>query len=127
MKVAILSGLSALIASAVAADCTGPQNSGISSFGDAYWDARNKMCGNIDCAYQQECTTHGSKTIATIGFKGTVTASITRKHTGGTKGFSNCWDATADIINQCVYKEQRLSGVWTYNGQQYIVDTKYSL
>jgi hypothetical protein len=90
MKLVSLSALSILAATASAADCFGNTQSGIAQWADAYWDARAKMCGNTDCAYQQECTTHSSKTIKGLASI-TVNVDLTRKHTGNTKGFKDCW------------------------------------
>ncbi|KAI5459225.1 hypothetical protein BGZ63DRAFT_447760 [Mariannaea sp. PMI_226] len=117
MQLITFSALMILVSSALAADCFGNKVSGLSNWAEAYWDARQKMCGNEDCAYQQQCTTYSSKSTGS----GTVSVSLTRKYTGSKKGFPDCWDATdnRDIINQCVNNESKLSGDWTYNGQLY--------
>ncbi|KAH7260884.1 uncharacterized protein BKA55DRAFT_735146 [Fusarium redolens] len=94
-----LSALALLATSALAADCFG--------------------------LHHQGCTTRGSKSIkglATI----TVNVELSRKNTGGKKGFKDCWDATENIINQCVKGSHQLSGTWEYNGQLYQVNGYYS-
>ncbi|KAF5575070.1 hypothetical protein FPCIR_13329 [Fusarium pseudocircinatum] len=42
----------------------------------------------------------------------TVNVELSRKNTGGKKGFKDCWDATENIINQCVKGTHQLSGTW---------------
>ncbi|KAK2484608.1 hypothetical protein H9L39_02588 [Fusarium oxysporum f. sp. albedinis] len=83
------------------------------------------MCSNSDCTYQQGCTTRGSKTIKGLASI-TVNVELSRKNTGGKKGFKDCWDATENIINQCVKGSHQLSGTWEYNGQLYQVNGYYS-
>ena len=90
MQLINISALSLLVAAASAADCFGNTQKGISQWGDAYWDARAKMCANTDCAYQQDCTTHSSKTIRGLASV-TVNVSLSRKKTGSQKGFKDCW------------------------------------
>ncbi|KAM6517234.1 hypothetical protein FSOLCH5_008197 [Fusarium solani] len=125
MQIVNLSALSLFVTSAFAADCFGNTQSGISKWADAYWDARAKMCGNTDCEYQKDCTTRSSKTIKGLASI-TVNVALSRKHTGSQKGFKDCWDATENIINQCVNSEQKLSGTWEYNGQLYQFNGWYS-
>ncbi|KAJ4250147.1 hypothetical protein NW762_011958 [Fusarium torreyae] len=125
MQLKNLYALTLFASSAFAADCFGNVQSGISKWGDAYWDARQKMCSNSDCGYQQGCTTSGSKTLQGIA-KITVNVALSRKNTGNHKGFKDCWDATENIINQCVNSEQKLSGTWEYNGQLYQFNGWYS-
>ncbi|KAH6886792.1 hypothetical protein B0T10DRAFT_575108 [Thelonectria olida] len=125
MQLINICALSLLVAAASAADCFGNTQKGISQWGDAYWDARAKMCANTDCAYQQDCTTHSSKTIRGLASV-TVNVSLSRKKTGSQKGFKDCWDATENIINQCVNTEQKLSGTWEANGQLYQINAWYS-
>lgn len=90
MKITSLSALSVFAASAMAADCFGSTQKGISDFADAFWDARSKMCANTACAYQQDCTTTSSKTLKGLA-KITVNVSLQRKHTSNVKGFKDCW------------------------------------
>ncbi|KAF5984399.1 hypothetical protein FCOIX_2657 [Fusarium coicis] len=99
MQLINLSALALFATSALAADCFGNRQDGIEKFEQAYWDARQKMCSNSDCAYQQGCTTRGSKTLKGLASI-TVNVELSRKNTGGKKGFKDCWDATENIINQ---------------------------
>ncbi|KAI6762223.1 hypothetical protein HG531_002776 [Fusarium graminearum] len=107
------------IASALAADCSGNSNSRLEEFKDAYWSAREKMCSNSDCTYQAACTISAQKSVGSSWAKTTVVAELKRKNTGGKKGFKDCWDATEDIINQCVIGNHQLSGTWESDGQLY--------
>ncbi|KAL7759412.1 hypothetical protein ACKLNR_009502 [Fusarium oxysporum f. sp. zingiberi] len=125
MQLINLSSLALFATSALAADCFGNRQDGIERFEQAYWDARQKMCSNSDCTYQQGCTTRGSKTIKGLASI-TVNVELSRKNTGGKKGFKDCWDATENIINQCVKGTHQLSGTWEYNGQLYQVNGYYS-
>ncbi|EMT71790.1 hypothetical protein NOF04DRAFT_14097 [Fusarium oxysporum II5] len=125
MQLINLSALALFTTSALAADCFGNRQDGIERFEQAYWDARQKMCSNSDCTYQQGCTTKGSKTIKGLASI-TVNVELSRKNTGGKKGFKDCWDATENIINQCVKGTHQLSGTWEYNGQLYQVNGYYS-
>ncbi|KAF4501503.1 hypothetical protein FAGAP_2296 [Fusarium agapanthi] len=125
MQLINLSALALFASSALAADCFGNSQDGIEKFEQAYWDARQKMCSNSDCTYQQSCTTRGSKTLKGIASI-TVNVELSRKNTGGKKGFKDCWDATENIINQCVKETHQLSGTWEYNGQLYQVNGYYS-
>ncbi|KAF5571702.1 hypothetical protein FPHYL_236 [Fusarium phyllophilum] len=111
MQLINLSALALFATSALAADCFGNRQDGIEKFEQAYWDARQKMCSNSDCTYQQGCTTRGSKTLKGIASI-TVNVELSRKNTGGKKGFKDCWDATENIINQCVKGTHQLSGTW---------------
>ncbi|KAF5580390.1 hypothetical protein FPANT_9346 [Fusarium pseudoanthophilum] len=125
MQLINLSALALFATSALAADCFGNRQDGIEKFEQAYWDARQKMCSNSDCTYQQGCTTRGSKTLKGIASI-TVNVELSRKNTGGKKGFKDCWDATENIINQCVKGTHQLSGTWEYDGQLYQVNGYYS-
>ncbi|KAG5751480.1 hypothetical protein H9Q69_013725 [Fusarium xylarioides] len=125
MQLINLSALALFAASALAADCFGNRQDGIERFEQAYWDARQKMCSNSDCAYQQDCTTKGSKTIKGLASI-TVNVELSRKNTGGKKGFKDCWDGTENIINQCVKGTHQLSGTWVYDGQLYQMNGYYS-
>ncbi|KAF5229248.1 hypothetical protein FAUST_10534 [Fusarium austroamericanum] len=107
------------IASALAADCSGNSNSRLEEFKEAYWSAREKMCSNSDCTYQAACTISAQKSVGSSWAKTTVVAELKRKNTGGKKGFKDCWDATEDIINQCVIGNHQLSGTWESDGQLY--------
>ncbi|RKL08779.1 hypothetical protein BFJ68_g9269 [Fusarium oxysporum] len=121
MQLINLSALALFATSALAADCFGNRQDGIERFEQAYWDARQKMCSNSDCTYQQGCTTRGSKTIKGLASI-TVNVELSRKNTGGKKGFKDCWDAT----EYCVKGTHQLSGTWEYNGQLYQVNGYYS-
>ncbi|RGP62945.1 hypothetical protein FSPOR_8929 [Fusarium sporotrichioides] len=68
------------------------------------------MCSNSDCTYQATCTTSAQKSVGESWAKTTVTAELKRKNTGGKKEFKDCWDATEEIINQCVIGSHQLSG-----------------
>ncbi|KAF5538140.1 hypothetical protein FNAPI_11228 [Fusarium napiforme] len=125
MQLINLSALALFATSALAADCFGNRQDGIEKFEQAYWDARQKMCSNSDCTYQQGCTTRGSKTLKGLASI-TVNVELSRKNTGGKKGFKDCWDATENIINQCVKGTHQLSGTWEYDGQLYQVNGYYS-
>ncbi|EKJ69751.1 hypothetical protein FPSE_10067 [Fusarium pseudograminearum CS3096] len=107
------------IVSALAADCSGNSNSRLEEFKEAYWSAREKMCSNSDCTYQAACTISTQKSVGSSWAKTTVVAELKRKNTGGKKGFKDCWDATEDIINQCVIGNHQLSGTWESDGQLY--------
>ncbi|KAI5460799.1 hypothetical protein BGZ63DRAFT_445723 [Mariannaea sp. PMI_226] len=123
MKLANLSVLGAFVASATAADCLGATGQDLSGLSDAFWEARQNMCGNSQCAYQQPCKTTATRTTISAGITYRLSVSISRKNIGNTKGFTNCWDATEDIINQCVNTEHKPSGTWVYNGQYYQIDS----
>lgn len=91
MKVINLSTLVLFINGALAADCIGTKVSG--GIGDkhqqAYWQAREKMCSNSDCALQQPCTTYASRTAGLLA--STINVEIKRKNTAGKQGFKDCW------------------------------------
>ncbi|KAF4466936.1 hypothetical protein FALBO_6204 [Fusarium albosuccineum] len=115
MQIANFSVLTMFVASAFAADCFGKSQSGLSNWDEAYWIAREKMCSNKDCAFQQDCTTTASKKAGGV----TLNVSLNRKRIGGGKGFKDCWDATEQIINQCVKDQKKLAGSWGFNNQVY--------
>ncbi|OBS25981.1 hypothetical protein FPOA_06511 [Fusarium poae] len=102
MQLITLPALALFVTSALAADCLGGANSGVTKLRDAYWDARQKMCSNSDCAYQQTCTVQAAKSYQFESTKKdgprfirhTINVSLMRKNTGGQKGFKDCWDAT---------------------------------
>ncbi|EWG41567.1 hypothetical protein FVEG_03654 [Fusarium verticillioides 7600] len=125
MQLINLSALALFATSTLAADCFGNRQDGIEKFEQAYWDARQKMCSNSDCAYQQGCTTRGSKTLKGLASI-TVNVELSRKNTGGKIGFKDCWDATENIITQCVRGTHQLSGTWEYDGQLYQANGYYS-
>ncbi|KAJ6443195.1 Sulfite reductase [Purpureocillium lavendulum] len=127
MKLISATVVSVLAATALGADCFGqPQSDLGKTFGDAYWDARAKMCGNSDdCHYQKDCTTYSAKTVQGL-IKLTTHVSIKRQKLGGTGGFKDCWDATEDIINQCIYGTGQMSGTWAYNGQLYQISSYFT-
>ncbi|KAF4336882.1 hypothetical protein FBEOM_9262 [Fusarium beomiforme] len=126
MQLINLYALTVFATSALAADCFGNGNEYITRFISAYWGAREKMCSNSACAYQQDCTVYNSAT-AYLGYNAVVTVELKRKNTGGKKGFKDCWDATEDIINQCPKgSSQQLSGSWEANGQLYQINGYYS-
>ncbi|KAJ5381423.1 uncharacterized protein N7496_003851 [Penicillium cataractarum] len=132
MKFLTASALSCFITSVIAADCFGqPQTDLAKTYGDAYWDARQKMCstsasGGGSCEYQKDCTTSSSKTVH--GFI-TLTDNVEFKRwkAGGSGGFKDCWDATdRDIINQCVVGSGQMGGTWVANGQVYQLNSWWS-
>jgi hypothetical protein len=99
MQLITLPALALFVTSALAADCLGGANSGVTKLRDAYWDARQKMCSNSDCAYQQTCTVQAAKSYQFESTKKdgprfirhTINVSLMRKNTGGQKGFKDCW------------------------------------
>ncbi|KAF5564998.1 hypothetical protein FNAPI_1883 [Fusarium napiforme] len=123
MQLINLYALAVLATSALAADCFGNGNKDVGRFITAYWDARERMCSNSGCTYQEACTTSGSFTVKGLGVDTILNVEMKRKNTGGKKGFKDCWDATEDIINQCPKGgSKQLSGSWEANGQLYQVD-----
>ncbi|KIL86223.1 hypothetical protein FAVG1_10620 [Fusarium avenaceum] len=125
MQLVNFTALTLFASSAFAATCFGNQQKGIDQFQAAYWDAREKMCGNSACGYQQSCATQGSKTIKGL-INLTVNVSLDRKNTGSKKGFKDCWAATENIIDHCVRNNQQMSGTWEANGQLYQMNGWYS-
>ncbi|KAF4961848.1 hypothetical protein FSARC_10034 [Fusarium sarcochroum] len=120
MQILTVATLSLFIGSSLAADCFG--SPGIANkFIEGYWDARQKMCSNTECAYQQPCTVRTSKKYTAIG-SATVQIEIKRKNTAGKQGFKDCWDATENIIVQCVRENDLYQGSWQANGQLYQVN-----
>ncbi|KAJ3534410.1 hypothetical protein NM208_g7548 [Fusarium decemcellulare] len=115
MHIANFSVLTMFVASAFAADCFGNSRNNIPQFKAAYYDAREKMCSNKECAFQQDCQTTASKRVGSS----TLNVSLNRKRVGGGKGFKDCWDATEQIINQCVNDQKKPSGSWGFNNQVY--------
>ncbi|KAB5530332.1 hypothetical protein GE09DRAFT_1228334 [Coniochaeta sp. 2T2.1] len=86
---------------------------------EAAWDARRRMCDNIDCGYQKNCTTKsGGKTASSGNFKWRADVNLDRWTTGG-QGFSECWKATEGIIQKCILSGKTSGGTSSYNGQQY--------
>lgn len=83
--------LTVFATSALAADCFGNGNKDVGKFITAYWDARERMCGNSGCTYQEACTTTGSFTVKGLGVDTILNVEIKRKNTGGKKGFKDCW------------------------------------
>ncbi|KAF5581809.1 hypothetical protein FPCIR_9917 [Fusarium pseudocircinatum] len=115
-----LYALAVFATSTLAADCSGNGNKDVGKFITAYWDARERMCSNSGCTYQEPCTTSGSFTVKGLGVDTILNVEMKRKNTGGKKGFKDCWDATEDIINQCPKGgSKQLSGTWEANGQLY--------
>ncbi|EYB25141.1 hypothetical protein FG05_08090 [Fusarium graminearum] len=93
MKITNLSAIVLLANGALAADCLGTKTNGsMDKFLSAFWEAREKMCSNSDCALQQPCTTYASKTAGILQNK--INVSIKRQNTAGKPGFKDCWDAT---------------------------------
>lgn len=89
MQILNFAALPLFICASLAADCFGTP--GIANkFIEGYWDARQKMCSNSDCAYQQPCTVATSKKYTAIG-SATVEIEIKRKNTAGKQGFKDCW------------------------------------
>ncbi|CEI63341.1 hypothetical protein FVEN_g128 [Fusarium venenatum] len=135
MQLITLPALALFATSALAADCLGGANSNLRKVRDAYWDARQKMCSNSDCAYQQVCTTQGfAKYVYESPKKDSprfteyaLNVALSRKNTGGQKGFKDCWDATENIITQCVDGQDKLVGTWEYNGQLYQFDGQMTI
>ncbi|CEF76349.1 hypothetical protein SNK03_004306 [Fusarium graminearum] len=124
MKIVNLSALVLFANGAMAADCLGWKTSGsMDKFLSAFWEAREKMCSNSDCALQQPCTTRASKTAGILQSK--INVSIKRQNTAGKPGFKDCWDATENIIEQCS-RNGYLDGIWEANGQLYQVNSHYS-
>ncbi|RFN53941.1 hypothetical protein FIE12Z_1688 [Fusarium flagelliforme] len=119
-----LSTLALFINGALAADCLGSrQSNGISDkHQQAYWDARAKMCSNSDCAFQQPCTTYASRTGGFISVA--LNVKLQRKNTASYPGFGDCWDATENIIQQCM-QNGYLTGTWEANGQLYQITGNY--
>ncbi|XEV01602.1 hypothetical protein FSHL1_006889 [Fusarium sambucinum] len=133
MQLITLPALALFVTSAFSADCLGGSNNyndSLRRVRDAFWDARQKMCSNSDCAYQQSCTTQGFavykfESLQKEGprhFEYGLNVALSRKNTGGGKGFKDCWDATENIITQCVDGQQKLVGTWEYDGQLYQFD-----
>lgn len=90
MKIVNLSALVLFANGAMAADCLGWKTSGsMDKFLSAFWEAREKMCSNSDCALQQPCTTRASKTAGILQSK--INVSIKRQNTAGKPGFKDCW------------------------------------
>ncbi|QGI83575.1 hypothetical protein CEK25_010304 [Fusarium fujikuroi] len=135
--------LTVLATSALAADCFGNGNKDVGKFITAYWDARERMCSNSGCTYQEACTTSGSFTVKGLGVDTILNVEIKRKNTGGKKGFKDCWvrryrvcdsifssdssNSSRDIINQCPKGgSKQLSGSWEANGQLYTVNGYFS-
>jgi hypothetical protein len=88
MQILNLAALPLFIGSSLAADCLGTL--GIANrFIEGYWDARQKMCSNSGCAYQQPCTVTTSKKYTAIG-SATLEIEIKRKNTAGKEGFKDC-------------------------------------
>ncbi|KAF9763009.1 hypothetical protein IL306_003269 [Fusarium sp. DS 682] len=83
--------LAALATSALAADCFGNGNDEVGKYITAYWEAREKMCSNSACTYQEACTTYASFTRKGLGVNTILNVEIKRKNTGGKKGFKDCW------------------------------------
>ncbi|KAF5665733.1 hypothetical protein FCIRC_10437 [Fusarium circinatum] len=120
MQLINLYALTVFATSVLAADCSGNGNKDVGKFITAYWDARERMCSNSGCTYQEACTTSGSFTVKGLGVDTILNVEMKRKNTGGKKGFKDCWDATEDIINQCPKGgSKQLSGTWEANGQLY--------
>ncbi|RGP70196.1 hypothetical protein FSPOR_4096 [Fusarium sporotrichioides] len=117
MRVVNLAALSLFFSGSLAADCFG--SPGIAEkFIEGYWDARQKMCSNTECAYQQPCTVTTSKKYTAIG-SATLQIELKRKNTDGKQGYKDCWDATENIIIQCVREREIYGGTWQANGQLY--------
>ncbi|KAG5655085.1 hypothetical protein KAF25_000208 [Fusarium avenaceum] len=120
MQILNFAALPLFICASLAADCFGTPGTA-NKFIDGYWDARQKMCSNSDCAYQQPCTVATSKKYTAIG-SATVEIEIKRKNTAGKQGFKDCWDATENIIVQCIRESGIYSGTWQANGQFYQIN-----
>ncbi|KAF9770583.1 hypothetical protein IL306_011852 [Fusarium sp. DS 682] len=93
MQLTNIAAVTLLASSALAADCFGTKDKGITSFQDAYWQARQKMCSNSpECPPQEPCTTSGQITLGVGLARTTIKATLTRKYTGGKVGFKDCWE-----------------------------------
>ncbi|KAK4089909.1 hypothetical protein PCL_05577 [Purpureocillium lilacinum] len=128
MKLLGLPALALYATSVYAADCFGQGQTSLLSdyFADAYWDARGKMCGNTDCGYQKDCTTTSTKTVSMgLGEPVTVRVSFKRQKLNG-NGFEDCWDATENIINQCILGSHQMDGTWATNGQLYQLSSEWN-
>ena len=89
-----LSAFAALVASALAADCTG--NFLGSPTTDLYWEVRTRMCDQnapFACPYQQDCQQGAQAKFDTFTFS----VQLIRKHTDGVKGFKDCWVRDAPL------------------------------
>jgi len=100
MKLINLS-LALLINGALAADCLGSRKTnGIhDKHQQAYWEAREKMCSNSDCALQQPCTTYASRSQGTF-VPLVMDIELKRKNTGSKPGFKDCWVCVSTLLSQ---------------------------
>ncbi|KAH8586065.1 hypothetical protein B0O99DRAFT_695854 [Bisporella sp. PMI_857] len=95
-------------APAFAATCIGGGDRRPESY---YWELRQDMCSNSACEYQKACTvSHPSVTYM----------ALQRSNYDGKKGFPDCWDATENIITQCIRHSGAPGGEWRSNGQRYV-------
>ncbi|KAJ2975861.1 hypothetical protein NQ176_g5276 [Zarea fungicola] len=115
MKLSLISFLAGFAAPALAAECSGDSTNGMpSELLHLFWDARNQMCSNSNCGLGQDCNVQ-----VTGNFNNKVVSVILMRRKNGVKGFKDCYDATNNIINQCVYSEHKFNGKWVYGGQTY--------
>ncbi|KAI5460764.1 hypothetical protein BGZ63DRAFT_358733 [Mariannaea sp. PMI_226] len=119
MQPGSLLALSVLVASTSAATCWGDVQTDIANWSQAFWDARAKMCSNSACGLQQPCTVKGSKK---VGDK-TLSLQLVRRNWANTQGYKDCWDATNDIINQCIYGQHLRNGYWEWEGQYFEIQS----
>lgn len=94
MKLLIVSLLSYFAASAKAAECSGPAPALPGELLHAYWDARNDMCGNANCAYQQDCRV----TVPAGDANGILFVTLTRSKAPAVEGFINCYVSTFKFL-----------------------------
>ncbi|KAJ2974367.1 hypothetical protein NQ176_g6095 [Zarea fungicola] len=81
------------------------------------------MCSNAKCALGKDCSV---QTAASVNNK--LLSVILTRRKNGVNGFKDCYAATDNIINQCVYGEHKLNGRWEFAGQTFtmtsdLVDT----
>lgn len=86
MKYLLLASLGCFAASALAADCSNPAGPIPSELLHVYWDARNKMCSNSDCAQGKNCVVSAA---ATSNNKELVVVLSRTKSSGS--GFPYCY------------------------------------
>ncbi|KAJ2966719.1 hypothetical protein NQ176_g10015 [Zarea fungicola] len=122
MKLLIVSLLSYFAASAKAAECSGNAPALPGELLHAYWDARNQMCSNTNCPYEQNCRV----TVPAADANGVLMVILTRSKPPAVQGFPNCYNATDNLINQCVYDTHFLNGTWEEEGgEQYQLESAF--
>ena len=76
-----------LLQCALAADCSG-QKWIVKDNEWRLWDMRERMCGNKDCGYQQDCSLASATYLA---YGANTGFGLKRWKSDGKKGFGNCW------------------------------------